>query len=63
MNSDRAKVFVYQLTLMNMYRHLCVLMSMCACFYVNLWAQQPDGVETWVPSEQEEEGRRGAWQR
>ncbi len=43
-----------------MYRHLCVLMSACVCLYVGLWAQQPDWAEAWVPSEEEEEGRRGA---
>lgn len=42
---------------------VCVLMSTCACFCVNLWAQQPDWADAWVPSEQEEEGRRGAMKR
>lgn len=41
-NSDGAKVLVYQLkyihklTLMNMYRHLCVLMSTCVPVSVSI---------------------------
>lgn len=42
---------------------VCANECTCACFCVNLWAQQADWAEAWVPSEEEEEGRRGARKR